>query len=50
MKYIYYTADCYYCGKTNYYCYVRKDYTYCYICKWYTNKKYVKIIGNWDWA
>lgn len=50
MKYIYYTAKCYYCKYTNYYSYISKDITYCYICKMKTHKHYTDTIGNWDWA
>lgn len=49
MKYLYYTTNCYFCGKTNYYCYVRKDITHCYICN-HKTYKYILDIGNWDWA
>lgn len=50
MKYIYYTGDCFFCGKTNYYCYIRKNTTYCYRCGYTTHKRFIKVIGNWDWA
>lgn len=50
MKYIYYTNDCFICGKTNYYCYITRYITKCYICGFRTDKRYKEIIGNWDWA
>ena len=50
MKYIYYTCNCVWCGKTNHYCYVDYNTTKCYICKVKTNHKYIGKIGCWDWA
>ena len=51
MKYIYYfSKKCFFCIETRYFTIINKNVIYCKCCKSFTDKRYYKTIGNWDWA